>query len=1214
MNRLQAFQRRSIAAASLAAAICVSSAAPPPPPAWQEIPGARWTPIQPVASSPRPGFNVIPSDASSIAFTNHLAEASAANNRILENGSGVALGDVDGDGWTDIYLARLEGDNALYRSLGNWRFEDITTRAQVGCPGQASTGALLADADGDGDLDLLVNAIGGGTRLFLNDGTARFIEVTDSRLVRRFGASSMAMADMDADGDLDLYVANYRTDTFRDDPPGLRVEAVRQADGSIKVSPEGRFIPVVPPGGAGVELIERGERDFLYLNQGGARLAPVSWTSGAFLDESGQPLREPPADWGLAVQFRDFTGDGHPDLYVCNDFASSVDRIWISESGRRFRAAPRSLFSHLSLSSMSVDVADINRDGRDDLFVADMLSRRAARRAWQRPNTLAGLFAPPVHDPAYQPEVTHNTLHLARDDGSFAEIACFAGVASSEWSWSGIFLDVDLDGWEDLLLATGNGHDVQHADTLAELSRMRSAPSAATRLANLRRFPALPTPLLAFRNQHDRTFADASQSWNFQLPGVHTGMALGDLDNDGDLDVVANHLNGPVTLLRNDTAAPRIAIRLRGAAANTRGIGARIRVLNGPVPQSQEMIAGGRYLSSDDPIRTFAAGTGNDPLTIEVTWRSGRVSRVSDARPGRIYEIIEPSTSPEARIQPAAPKSWLAPVPLDPPHRHQPVVADESSRQSLLPRAVVTRSPAVGWIDLNADGTDEWIVAGGHGQPDHWRRLDAARGWVTNTTPASPSAGPTPRNGIAVLTTGAPGGWLVACDSPEPGPSPVLRGGPGWEGIESVVRDLNPGALAAADLDGDGQLELFVGDRGIPGQWPAPAPSRWFTRRNGRWTEAGAIDTAGLVTGALFTDIDLDGDADLVTASEAGPVRLWRNDRGSLAPAHCPGLDDLTGWWQCLAAADFNADGLMDLVAGNWGDNWRPEPVDPNRSSVRLAWADFAGHGRIEPVLASWDPVEERWFPRREWKALSAALPWVPVAYPSHAAYANARFEELLAGKPDGVRKSEVQTSRSTLFLNRGQRFEPIPLPAEAQWTSANAIVAGDLDGDGHVDLALSQNLFRVDPETTRQDVGLGLVLAGDGTGHFRALGPAESGVRVPGEGRGLALADADRDGRLDLLMGVHGGESRLWKNVAARPGIRVRLRNPAKAVGTRMRWVKGSSTGPLIELRAGNGSGSQDSLIPVVTGAPEGAEIEVTLPAQPARRWPAKGPELTVD
>jgi hypothetical protein len=1157
-------------------------------------------PAAPTDPKPHTGFTLQPGGSTGITFTNHLSEsAAAAHNRILENGSGVALGDVDGDGWCDVYFCRLEGENVLCRNLGNWRFEDITASARVGCPDQASTGALLADVDGDRDVDLLVNAVGGGTRLFLNDGAAHFTEAIDTRLVRRFGATSMAMADMDGDGDLDLYVTNYRTDTFRDDPPGLRVEARRQADGTITVQPEGRFIPTTPREG-GVELIERGERDFLYVNKGAGNFAPVGWTAGAFLNEDGELPKEAPTDWGLAVQFRDFTGDGYPDLYVCNDFAYWPDRIWISDGGRRFRAAPRLQFRHQSLSSMSVDIADINRDGRDDLFVADMMSRQAERRAWQRPNTLAGLVTFPRTDPLFRPEVTHNTLHVARDDGSFAEVAAFAGIAASEWAWSGLFLDVDLDGWEDLLVATGNGHDVQHADVLAELAQVREALTPSNRLKKLRRFAPLPTPLHAFRNQHNLTFADQSAAWGFDLSGVHTGMALADLDNDGDLDVVANRLNEVATVLRNNASAPRVAVRLRGSDANTRGIGARIRLLGGAVIQAQEMISGGRYLSCDDTVRTFAAGQPGANLTLEVVWRSGRRSTLPGIQAGRLYEIFEPDVAPTSAPARSLPVPAFAPLTLTPAHRHQSEASDEFAHQRLLPRRVGTRSPAVGWIDIDGDGRDDLLVTGGRGQASHWRRNDPTRGLVTEGAQLPTQDPADNRGSVAVLSTGEPGGWLMALPA-EPGNAalPALYGGSAWDGIAGIGRGMNPGSIAAADLDGDGSPELFVGHRGRVRQGPTPEPSRWFTRKAGQWREAGVLTNAGLVTGALFTDFDNDGDADLVTAAEAGEIRIWRNEAGHLQALTFPGLDGLTGWWQGLAAGDFDGDGRMDLAAGNWGENWRPEPLDPDHDSTQLAWADFSGTGTVEPILASWDPTSKRWFPRREWKSVAAVLPWVPVGFPSHAAYGRARLEELLAGKPSGVTQREVRTSKSMVFLNRGDRFEVLPLPAEAQWTSANAVVAADLDGDAVTDLFLSQNHFGLDEESARQDAGLGLLLLGDNRGGFRAMGPAESGIQIPGEGRGAAVSDLDHDGRPDLAVGLHQGDTTLWKNSSAKPGIRVQFSNTAarRLPGTRLHWAQGARRGSLIELRAGNGSGGQDTFSPMLTGVPDGATLEVRFP-----------------
>ncbi|MBI2947251.1 MAG: VCBS repeat-containing protein, partial [Verrucomicrobia bacterium] len=432
--------------------------------AWQAGEGFRAAQVN--VEGKKAGFSRLAFSATGIGFTNHLADDRSLANRNLLSGSGVAAGDADGDGLCDLYFCGLDSDNVLYRNLGNLKFEDITVTAGVACAGDDSTAAAFADIDGDSDLDLLVNSLGGGTRVFQNDGKGRFKEITTpTGVASKAGSMSMALADIDGDGDLDLYVANFRPTTIQDQittrftvkPAGDRL-VVTHVNGQTATSLEFTNRFVVTPAG---NVLELGEADFLFLNDGQGKFTAASFTSGAFLDEQGRPLREPPRDWGLAVQFHDINGDGAPDIYVCNDLYTP-DRIWMNDGRGRFRALDNLSLRDTSTFSMGVDFADIDRDGSVDFFVVDMLSRDHVNRHVQISQSRSTRGAPGLSDLRLQQ--LRNTLLINRGDTTFAEISFYSGVEASEWSWGPIFLDVDLDGFEDILVTNGQLRDFQNAD------------------------------------------------------------------------------------------------------------------------------------------------------------------------------------------------------------------------------------------------------------------------------------------------------------------------------------------------------------------------------------------------------------------------------------------------------------------------------------------------------------------------------------------------------------------------------------------------------------------------------------------------------------------------------------------------------------------------------------------------------------------------------
>jgi hypothetical protein len=1177
-----------------------------------------------------------------VRFTNELAFARAVTNQNLLNGAGVAAGDFDGDGWCDLYFCNLEGPNALLRNQRDGRFADVTAVAGAACAHQASRGAAFADVDGDGWPDLVVTSALGPNALLRNDGEGRFTDVTAQAglVVGSVGSASLALADLDGDGDLDIYIANNGDNSVL--RSGGQI-SIRMVNGKPVVS--GRYsqrLRIV--GGLMVEL---GPPDALFLNDGKGRFTAASWTGGLFLDGDGRPLKQAPRDLGLSVMLRDLNGDGLPDIYVCNDF-QTPDRIWLQDGRGHFRALPDAAIRTTPQFSMAVDVGDLDRDGFDDIVLSDMLSRFHRLRLTQ--------IGAPSPSPDEVGEATerfqaHRNVFLHnRGDGTYADLANYAGLDASDWTWAVALLDVDLDGYEDLLVTTGHAVDTQDLDTI-ERSAARDRPMATTAggmrgAGRLGEFPPLRTPNCAFRNRGDLTFQEVGAVWGFNATDVSHGLALCDIDNDGDLDVAVNCLGSAALIYRNESVAPRVAVRLRGRAPNAAGIGARIVVRGGAVPvQSQEMIAGGRYVSSDQPQRVFAAGSKTNRLSIEVAWRSGRRSVVADARPNYIYEIDEgaasepvtqPDVAPGAAVpQAAEPRTLFKDVSQLLAHTHQELPFDDFERQPLLPKRLSGLGPRTAWFDLDGDGHDDLFLGAGRGSALAAFRGDGRGGlapWpgaFTNWTAPDDVAGIAgwaPPQGPRVLLAA-----LTRYESDVPEAGTVLAFASDGAAPRSVLParlDASPGPIGLADIDGDGSLDLFVGGRVIAGRYPEPASSRLYRAHGGKFEidEPGcrALEHAGLVSGAVFTDLDGDGLPELVAACEWGPLKLFRNRAGRFepwdppvawasppgpdapqstagaarragpgsappgpAPAQGAPLSSLLGLWQCVGAGDFDGDGRMDLVAGNWGLNssyHQPSLQEP----IRLYYGDFAGRGSVDTIEAYVDPDSRRVVPRRGLSFLGAGWPGLRARFATHAALAVADIDAVLGEQSGRARVVRATGLASVVLLNRGDRFDVVPLPAEAQFAPVLGVNIADADGDGHEDIFLAQNFFDLPSGEPRLDAGRGLWLRGDGAGQFAPIPGQESGVAVYGEQRGSALADFDEDGRVDLVVTQRGAATRLFRNERARPGLRVRLAGPAgnpQGVGAAVRLLFGDRPGPMREVQAG--LGSQDSAV-LVLAAPE--------------------------
>lgn len=1194
------------AAALLLVTFACTRAAPVDTP-WHQESGYRWRDLV-IASGGHAGFSQLAARTTGLVHSNDVDDTRGMANRNLLIGAGTALGDIDGDGRPDVFLASVEQPAALYHNDGNFHFTNVTASSGIDTRGLATTGAAFADVDGNGTLDLICGTLGGPLKLWLNDGAGHFRDATaGSGLTGGFAVTTLTLADVDGNGTLDLYVATYKKrnalDTYS---PQQRAfdQTVKKVDGTYQVvdpwKQEYRIEERKDLGG--IVRSQRAETDLFFLNDGHGHFTRVPVTGPRFLNEDGSPITTDPDFFTLAARFYDVNGDGAPDLYVCNDF-EDPDQFWLNDGKGNFRLTPALAVRETSNTCMSVDFADVNRDGHVDFFTTDMLSASLADRQRQIPTHTP--LPKKVGLTTDRGQWMRNTLQLSRGDGTWAQVADFAGVAATDWSWGSAFLDVDLDGYEDLLVVNGHRWDIRDADTFEHI---RSSVPRIAWNKEQGEFPRLAARSVALRNRGDVSFSDVSREWGFGVDdAMSQGIALADFDGDGDLDVLVTRLDAPPVVYRNESSAPRVAVRLRGSAPNDAGIGAVVTVRAPSLPtQAREITDGGYYLSGSDTQLAFA--TGRDSLvTIEVKWRDGRRSTLTNVPRNRLYEIDEAGATSAAgtlaNAQDDSAPLFTNATALLGGHSHVDSLFDDYRRQPLLPNRFSQLGPGVSWIDTDGDGREDLVVGTGRG--GSLAVLHNANGRFTTTRAPLAAWDLTT---ILPLADGHRGTTLLAGQSSYESSSPaealgvpsvlgfpLLRGAPGVPTAIAPPESASVGPLALADVNGDGQLDLFVGARVIPGTWPFPAPSHLYLRSpDGRFVtdtaNAKVMASLGLLSSAIFADLDGDGWPELVVAAEWGPVRVLHNDRGRFRDVTREWrMSAITSRWNGLAAGDFDGDGRLDLVVTSWGLN-TPWPASTDRP-YELVIGNFgvSGSGLI---FARRDSITGREMPLESFSRLGSALPGVRERFPSFADFSRRTVDELLGDKAKAVGRVGATTFEHMLFLNRGNHFEAHALPRATQVAPAFGVVVADFNGDGHEDLYLAQNFSPTDIGTMRFDAGAGQLLLGDGRGGFLALGVHAAGIEVLGDGRGAAAADYDGDGRVDLAVAQNGAQTTLWHNTRATPGLRVHVdagpANP-RGVGAQLRIVTRATRGPAREIREGGGYWSVDGAVTVMA-MPAGA------------------------
>lgn len=1077
-------------------------------------------------------FSLLPSDTTGIDFINVVKNQKNFNifkYRNFYNGGGVAIGDINNDGLADIYLTANMGPNKLYLNKGNFQFEDISEKAGVAGNKPWSTGVNMVDINNDGLLDIYVSNAGNmegnnhDNELYINNGDLTFTEQAHEYGLAKTGFSTHAtFFDYDKDGDLDVYILNNSN---------IPVSSLGYAEQRNVRAQEWEGVPE----------IFRGVGDMLLRNDNG-KFVDVSEEAGIYGSLIG---------FGLGVVISDFNNDLYPDIYVSNDFYER-DYLYINNQDGTFSEEIQNWTSHLSLSAMGIDIADINNDGFADIFITDMLPDTDQRVKSVMEFDNYNVFKLKQSKDFFQ-QYIHNTLQLNNGNNTFSEIAHFSGVESTDWSWAGLIFDMDNDGYRDIFVTNGINNDLTDLDFVEFFANDIIQKMALTGRKEaidsiISKMPVTPLPNYAYKNNKDLTFKDHAKDWGLGQPGLSNGAAYGDLDNDGDLDLVVNNVNMEAFIYRNNSEKKPgknyLSFKLEGTGKNKFAVGATVRMYHQDQIYMQELNPSRGFQSSMDYIMNFGLGKLEKLDSIRIIWPNDETQKLEDVKTNQLLILKQEEATGKYKVPKQRPATQLLrEIPNPALLAHKENEYTDFDYEGLIYKMVSKEGPALAVGDLNGDGNEDIFIGGAAKQPGkiyfHGSNGDLRAGsgktfeedaFLEDTAAAFFDAD---GDGDLDLIVGSGGNEIG--QEKQYVTRLYLNDGKGnftRSQIDIPGAQTNVSIILPYDFDGDGDIDVFIGSRSVVGTYGVD-PKHIFLENlgNGNFknsSESIAYDlrNAGMITGGVWIDLDGDNKKDLLTIADWGTPQVYRNT-GKRLIKYKTSLDDLHGWWNVVEAADLDGDGDLDLVLGNDGKNL---PYKPSGSNPMRMWInDFDNNGTIEQIITR--HMNGGDYPIHMKKEITGQLVSLKKQNLKASDYAKRTINELFSEETiDNSIVRKVNTSESVIAINNGKgNFEIRSLPDRVQFSSISGITSADVNGDGHEDLIMGGNDFGFKPQFSRLDGAYGHVLLGDGNLNFEWQNYRDSGFSIREEIRHIRVF-TDKNGKQYIITAINNEKPRIYQ------------------------------------------------------------------------------------